>query len=71
MRRWITRPSTEPRSNVVRLGDYSQEPFAQAVNTPLLHSAFDLLVGPGREHQHQGGKGKPGEFGGVEHLNPL
>lgn len=33
---------------VVRLGDYSQEPFAQAVNTPLLHSAFDLLVGPER-----------------------
>jgi hypothetical protein len=33
---------------VVRLGDYAQAPFAQAANTPLLRSAFDLLVGPGR-----------------------
>jgi hypothetical protein len=33
---------------VVRLGDYNQEPFRQAVNTPILHSAFDQLVGKGR-----------------------
>jgi Phytanoyl-CoA dioxygenase (PhyH) len=33
---------------VVRLGDYAQPPFIQAANTPLLHSAFDLLVGPAR-----------------------
>src|SRR5262245_17545779 len=33
---------------VVRLGYYGQEPFRKAVNTPLLHSAFDQLVGRGR-----------------------
>lgn len=33
---------------VVRLGEYAQEPFRQAVNTPLLHAAFDQLVGKGR-----------------------
>lgn len=33
---------------VIRLGGYAQEPFCQAVNTPLLHAAFDLLVGRGR-----------------------
>lgn len=33
---------------VVRLGNYAQPPFVQAANTPLLHSAFDMLVGPGR-----------------------
>jgi Phytanoyl-CoA dioxygenase (PhyH) len=33
---------------VVRLGDYRQEPFRQAVNTPILHSAFDQLAGAGR-----------------------
>jgi hypothetical protein len=30
---------------VIRLGEYSQEPFVQAANTPILHQAFDLLVG--------------------------
>ncbi|BEP37018.1 phytanoyl-CoA dioxygenase family protein [Variovorax sp. V59] len=40
-------PSTWIRP-VVRLGMYAQQPFVQAANTPLLHSAFDLLVGPGR-----------------------
>ena len=35
---------------VVRLGYYGQEPFRQAVNTPLLHAAFDQLVGRGRWH---------------------
>lgn len=33
---------------VIRLGDYAQEPFRQAVNMPLLHNAFDQLVGTGR-----------------------
>jgi hypothetical protein len=33
---------------VVRLGDHAQEPFRQAANTPALHEAFDLLMGPGR-----------------------
>ncbi|MGM9511163.1 phytanoyl-CoA dioxygenase family protein [Larkinella sp. GY13] len=33
---------------VVRLGMYSQEPFVQAANSPILHQAFDQLVGPGR-----------------------
>jgi len=33
---------------VIRLGDYAQEPFRRAANTPALHSAFDALVGPGR-----------------------
>ena len=33
---------------VVRLGDYAQPPFAAAANTPVLHAAFDRLVGAGR-----------------------
>ncbi len=33
---------------VVRLGVYDQAPFAMAANTPVLHQAFDRLVGPGR-----------------------
>ena len=33
---------------VVRLWDYPQEPFREAVNTPVLHSAFDALVGRNR-----------------------
>jgi hypothetical protein len=33
---------------VIRLGMYGQEPFALAANTPVLHQAFDRLVGPGR-----------------------
>jgi hypothetical protein len=32
---------------VVRLGQYGQPPFVAAANTPLLHSAFDQLVGAG------------------------
>jgi hypothetical protein len=32
---------------VVRLGDFAQEPFRRAVTMPLLHSAFDELVGTG------------------------
>src|SRR5215813_5831543 len=33
---------------VIRLGMYGQEPFARAASAPLLHQAFDQLVGPGR-----------------------
>jgi len=33
---------------VVRLGGYAQAPFVEAANTPVLHDAFDRLVGPGR-----------------------
>jgi hypothetical protein len=40
-------PSTWTRP-VVRLGDYPQEPFRRAANTPALHAAFDALVGRGR-----------------------
>lgn len=38
---------------VVWLGDYAQEPFRQAANTPMLHAAFDQLVGPGRWQPRQ------------------
>jgi hypothetical protein len=40
-------PSTWVLS-VIRLGEYGQEPFQKAVNTPRLHAAFDQLVGAGR-----------------------
>jgi hypothetical protein len=40
-------PTTWTRP-VIRLGHYGQEPFKQAVNTPVLHAAFDQLVGKGR-----------------------
>lgn len=33
---------------VVRLGWYAQEPFRKAANTPVLHAAFDQLVGKRR-----------------------
>src|SRR5690606_39079970 len=33
---------------VIRLGMYGQEPFVKAANTPILHEAFDRLVGRGR-----------------------
>ncbi|HXL58156.1 MAG TPA: hypothetical protein VN958_17965, partial [Chitinophagaceae bacterium] len=32
---------------VIRLGDHPQEPFVKAANTPVLHSAFDQLLGEG------------------------
>jgi hypothetical protein len=38
---------------VVWLGDYAQEPFRQAANTPVLHAAFDQLVGQGRWQPRQ------------------
>jgi hypothetical protein len=40
-------PSTWTRP-VVWVGGMSQEPFVEAVNVPVLHDAFDALVGPGR-----------------------
>ncbi|MDC0714152.1 phytanoyl-CoA dioxygenase family protein [Stigmatella sp. ncwal1] len=33
---------------VVRLGMYAEKPFIEAANTPVLHAAFDQLVGEGR-----------------------
>jgi hypothetical protein len=36
------------RAPVIRLGEYTQEPFVQAANTPILQQAYDLLVGKGR-----------------------
>jgi hypothetical protein len=32
---------------VIRLGMYADPPFVEAANTPVLHDAFDLLVGAG------------------------
>ena len=40
-------PATWTRP-VVRLGDYDQCPFREAVNTPILLAAYDALVGKGR-----------------------
>lgn len=40
-------PSTWTRP-VVRLNQYGHPPFVDAANTPLLHRAFDQLVGAGR-----------------------
>lgn len=40
-------PSTWKRP-VIRLGGYAQEPFRRAANMPVLHEAFDQLVGKGR-----------------------
>ena len=47
---------------VIRLGDFAQEPFRQAVNTPLLHSAFDELVGVNRWVPRQSLGGFPIRF---------
>ena len=33
---------------VIRLGEFGQAPFREAANAPILHRAFDQLVGPGR-----------------------
>jgi len=38
---------------VVRLGGYEQEPFREAMNTPVLHAAFDQLVGTARWEPRQ------------------
>jgi hypothetical protein len=40
-------PATWTRP-VIRLGYYGEEPFKKAANTPVLHAAFDQLVGKGR-----------------------
>jgi hypothetical protein len=40
-------PTTWTRP-VVRLGMYSDPPFVAAANTPVLHRAYDALVGAGR-----------------------
>jgi hypothetical protein len=40
-------PATWTRP-VIRIAGYGHEPFRQAANTPVLHAAFDQLVGKGR-----------------------
>ena len=40
-------PATWKRA-VIRLGDYGEPPFSEAANTPILHDAFNSLVGKGR-----------------------
>jgi hypothetical protein len=40
-------PATWTRP-IVRLGDFAQRPFRDAVNTPVLRDAYDELVGKGR-----------------------
>ncbi len=47
---------------VTRLGDYAQEPFRAAVNTTILHAAFDDLVGKGRWVPRQSLGGFPIRF---------
>ena len=54
-------PSTWTRP-VVRLGDYAQESFRAAANTPVLHAAFDDLVGKGRWIPRQSLGGFPIRF---------
>jgi hypothetical protein len=39
---------------VTRLPGYGQEPFSKAVNTPILHAAFDQIVGKGRWRPRDG-----------------
>lgn len=46
----------------IRLGDFAQEPFRQAANTLLLHSAFDELVGANRWVPRQSLGGFPIRF---------
>ncbi|MEV1008769.1 phytanoyl-CoA dioxygenase family protein [Streptomyces sp. NPDC049881] len=46
-------PATWTRP-VVRLGGFSTPPFREAANTPVLHEAFDRLVGEGRWVAPQG-----------------
>lgn len=47
---------------VIRLGDFPQEPFRQAVNSPILLAAFDELVGAGRWLPRQSLGGFPIRF---------
>ena len=46
-------PTTWTRP-VIRLGEYYQAPFRAAANTPILHAAFDQIVGPGRWQPRHG-----------------
>ena len=46
-------PATWTRP-VIRLGWYGDEPFRLAVNTPMLHAAFDQIVGGGRWRPRNG-----------------
>lgn len=46
-------PATWTRP-VIRLGGYHDLPFREAANMPVLHAAFDQLVGPGRWAPPQG-----------------
>lgn len=46
-------PATWTRP-VIRLPGYGQRPFKEAVNTPLLHAAFDQIVGKGRWRPRDG-----------------
>ena len=39
---------------VIRLGGYHDAPFREAANTPILHAAYDQLVGEGRWLAPQG-----------------
>ncbi len=39
---------------MIRLGGYADEPFRKAANTPVLHSAYDQLVGENRWLAPQG-----------------
>jgi len=39
---------------VIRFGGYTQEPFMKAQSTPVLHAAFDQLVGKGRWRRRSG-----------------
>lgn len=39
---------------VIRLGGYHEAPFREAANTPVLHAAYDQLVGEGRWIAPQG-----------------
>jgi hypothetical protein len=54
-------PTTWTRP-VVRLEDFAQEPFRQAVNNPRLYAAFDELVGKGRWVPRQSLGGFPIRF---------
>jgi hypothetical protein len=47
---------------VIRLGGYGGEPFQKAANTPVLHAAFDRLVGKGRWKPRNGLGGFPVRF---------
>jgi hypothetical protein len=47
---------------VVRLGDFTQDPFRQAANTTSLHAAFDELVSVGRWIPRQSVGGFPIRF---------